>query len=81
MKIFYMNLMKIGRTYNIPNNFENCRLIPQINASLFGVFCSHSHVFRKTFIKVSHPKITPNQACLTMEFLWNGLPKQDESCW
>ncbi|KEH38792.1 hypothetical protein MTR_2g080020 [Medicago truncatula] len=33
---------------NIPDCFQNCRLTPQTNTSLFSVFCPHSHAYRET---------------------------------
>ncbi|KEH19857.1 LRR receptor-like kinase family protein [Medicago truncatula] len=42
----------------------------------FIVLCPHSHACRKTFKYVTHPKTTPSQASLTVEFLQNGLPKK-----
>ncbi|AES71079.1 hypothetical protein MTR_3g069850 [Medicago truncatula] len=58
-------------TSKTPYCFHDCRLTPQTNTSLFGVFCPHSHACRKTSRQVTHPKIAPSQARLTVEFLWN----------
>ncbi|AES98742.1 hypothetical protein MtrunA17_Chr5g0430971 [Medicago truncatula] len=66
-------------TCNIPDCFQDCRLTPQTNRSLFSVFCPRSHAFRKAFKKVIHPKIVPSQARLTVEFLLFRL-KQFISC-
>ena len=33
---------------NIPDFFQDCRLTPQTNTSLFSVCCPHSHAYRKT---------------------------------
>jgi len=54
------------------------------------VFCTNSHAYRETVeFKTSeppsqarltrtltHPKTTPSQTRLIVEFLWNGLPKR-----
>ena len=32
---------------NNPDDFKYCQLTPQINMSLFRVFCSHSHAFQE----------------------------------
>ncbi|KEH17359.1 hypothetical protein MTR_0020s0050 [Medicago truncatula] len=61
---------------NIPDCFQNSRLTPQTNTSLFSMFCPHSHAYRETSRYVTHPKIAPSQARLTVEFLWNELPKR-----
>ncbi|AES88048.1 hypothetical protein MTR_4g043740 [Medicago truncatula] len=62
-----------------PYCFQDCRLTPQTNTSLFTVFCPHSHAFRETSQKVTHLKIALSQARF-VEFLWFRLPKEDASC-
>ncbi|PNX87864.1 hypothetical protein L195_g043963 [Trifolium pratense] len=53
----------------MPTNFRlDDRLTPQTNTSPFSVLCPHSHAFRETSQKVTHPKTTPSQARFTMEF-------------
>ncbi|MCI41927.1 hypothetical protein A2U01_0063161, partial [Trifolium medium] len=49
------------------------RPIPQTNTSLFSELCPHLHAFWKTSPKFTHP--TQSQARLTVEILWNELPK------
>ncbi|WJX34368.1 starch synthase [Trifolium repens] len=61
---------------NAPNCFQDDRLTRQTNTSLFSELCPHLHAFRETSQKVTHPKTTPSQARLTVEFLWNELPKR-----
>jgi len=62
--------------YNVLDCFQDCRLTPQTNTSLFSIFCLHSHASREISHKVTHPKIVHNQALLTVEFLSFGLPKR-----
>ena len=52
----------------------DCRLAPQTNTSLSSALWPHSCAPRKTSQEVTHPKIAPHQARLTVEFLANGLP-------
>ncbi|KAK2424739.1 hypothetical protein QL285_035067 [Trifolium repens] len=42
----------------------------------FSELCPHLHAFWETSPKVTHPKTTPSQARLTVEFFWNDLPKR-----
>jgi len=75
-----LNHIVLGEVYsnttcNIPNCFQDCRLTPQTSTSLFNVFCPIPHTFQETSHKVTHPKIAPSQACLTVEFLWFRLSK------
>ena len=58
------------------NGFKNRRLALQIIRSLSGVFRPHSHTAQETSQEVTHPKIAPQQARLTVEFLRVGFPKQ-----
>ena len=53
---------------------EDCRLAPQTNTSLSSALWPHSCAPRKTSQEVTHPKIAPHQARLTVEFLANELP-------
>ena len=55
--------------------FQDYRLTPQTNTSIFSMLCPHLHAFRETSHKATYPYTTPSQARLTMEFLWNELPK------
>ena len=52
----------------------DCRLAPQTNTSLSSAHWPHSCAPGKTSQEVTHPKIAPNQARLTVEFLANELP-------
>ncbi len=54
---------------NILDEFKHGRLTLHTNTSLFSILCSHSHALWKIFLKVIHPKTTPSQAHLTVEFL------------
>ena len=57
------------------------RLAPQTNASLSSAIWPHSCAPEKTSQEITHPKITPHQAYLTVEFLANWLPrKKDAPC-
>ena len=47
----------------------DCKLAPQTNISLSNALWPYSCVPRKTSQEVTHPKITPHQTRLTMEFL------------
>ena len=63
------------------NSFKDRRLTPQITTSLSGVLRPRSHVAWETFQEVTHPKITPQQARLTVEFLRVGFPKRKVHLW
>jgi len=51
------------------NSFKNRRLAPQITISLSGVLRPRSHAAWETSQEVAHPKIAPQQAHLTVEFM------------
>ena len=50
-----------------------CRLTPQTNTSLSHALWPHSCAPGKTSQEITHPKIDPHQARLTVEFLANVL--------
>ena len=52
----------------------DCRLGPQTNTSLFKALGPYSCALWKTSQEVTHFKIAPHQARLTVEFLANGIP-------
>jgi len=55
-------ILKERERCNIPYWFQDFRLAPQTNTSLFNVLCPYSHAFRETSQKVTHPKTTLSQA-------------------
>ena len=55
------------------------RLAPQTNTSLSSALWPHSCAPKKTSQEVTHPKIAPYQARLTVEFLANGLPRKEDA--
>jgi len=63
------------------NGFKGRWLAPQITTSLFGMLPPCSHAAWKTSQEVTHPKITPQQACLTVEFLRVSFPKRKVHLW
>ena len=54
---------------NAPDCIRDYRLTLQANTSLFSILWPHLHAFRETSQKVTHPRIAPRQARLTVEFL------------
>ena len=58
------------------SGFKYRRLVPQIIIGLFGVLRPRSHAAWKTSQEVTHPKITPQQAHLTVEFCKSWLPEK-----
>ncbi|PNX80243.1 hypothetical protein L195_g036240, partial [Trifolium pratense] len=61
----------------MPTSFHlDDRLTPQPNTSLLACFVLTRTLSGKIFQKVTHPKTTPSQARLTVEFLSNELPKR-----
>ena len=63
------------------NGFKDRWLAPQIITSLSGVFRPRSHAAQETSHEVTHPKISPQQARLTVEFLRAGFPKRKVYLW
>ena len=57
----------------------NYRLAPQTKTSLSSALWPHSCASGKTTHEVSHPKIAPHQARLTMELLAKGLPRKEDA--
>jgi len=63
------------------NGFKDRRLAPQITTNLSNVLRPHSHAAWETSQEVTHPKIAPQQARLTVEFLRVGFPKRKVHLW
>ena len=58
---------------------EDCKLALQTNTSPSSALLPNSCAPRKTSQEVTHPKIAPHQARLTMEFLANGFHKKEDA--
>ena len=73
-KIPVRNSYKIDAVtlWPLMTTYKDYRLALQTNTNLISVLWSHSCPPRKTSQKVTHLKITPHQARLTMECLANG---------
>ena len=58
---------------------RDSRLALQINTSLSSALWPHSCALGNTSQEITHPKIAPHQAHLTVEFLANGLPRKEDT--
>ena len=54
-------LLNVIHNCNILYNFKFYRMTILINTNLFNMFCLHSHIFRKTFQKVTNSKHIKSQ--------------------
>jgi len=63
------------------NDSKDRRLTSQITTGPSGMLRPRSHAAWETFQEVTHPKIAPQQARLTMEFLRVGFPKRKVHLW
>ena len=57
----------------------DCRLAPKTNTSLSSALWPHSYAPGNTSQEVTHTKIAPHQARLTVKFLANGLPRKEDA--
>jgi len=75
----------IPRPLTVPgltnNGFKDRRLALQIITILSNVLHPRSRAARKTVQEVTHPKIAPQQARLTVDFLKVDFPKRKAHLW
>ena len=79
IRTFHQSELSIGNPFWDLNNLfqliSRSMIVPKNQHDTFQSILSLLTRFLKTYQKVTHPITTPSQACLTMEFLSDGLPK------